>query len=277
MEGNDAAIFVAVADQLKAMGHEVETIHEDKMRSHDYTPYDRVFSMARNTKAIMDVYSRLDEENRLKFVNNLNGAAICAAKGYIAMRMQLMHMPQPRFITEINGNPLCGDVENARELSLPLWLKNCDNTTTRANDTIYCPTRKDFSKALAKMRRSGIKMWLTQEHVAGDLIKFYGVEGTDFFHWEYASITHSKFGLEEINGVPHGYEIDLDIIKDWCDRLARAIGVPVYGCDVVITPQTRLFFIDYNDFPSFSSCRDEAAAAIARRILQTPVPPTYAI
>ena len=48
----------------------------------------------------------------------------------------------------------------------------------------------------------------------------------------------------------------------------KLLQIPVYGGDVVIDEDGEFWFIDFNDFPSFSSCRARAAEAIAQRILQ---------
>ena len=46
--GDDAAIFTAVIDELRHLGHEVITIREEEMRKQDYSSFDRVMTMARN-------------------------------------------------------------------------------------------------------------------------------------------------------------------------------------------------------------------------------------
>ncbi len=49
--------------------------------------------------------------------------------------------------------------------------------------------------------------------------------------------------------------------------LARKLNVPIYGGDVIIDQEGEFWFIDFNDFPSFSCCRKEAAEAIVQRII----------
>jgi hypothetical protein len=93
------------------------------------------------------------------------------------------------------------------------------------------------------------------------------VEGTDFFHWSYASQGHSKFGLEAVNGKEKGYPFQAERIKRYADMTARQLNVPIYGGDAIIDEDGGFWFIDFNDFPSFSSCRDEAAKAIAKCII----------
>ena len=50
--------------------------------------------------------------------------------------------------------------------------------------------------------------------------------------------------------------------------MAQKLNVPIYGGDVIIDKEGNFWFIDFNDFPSFSICRDKAAKAIAQRIVQ---------
>ena len=47
------------------------------------------------------------------------------------------------------------------------------------------------------------------------------------------------------------------------ERLAQLVGIEVYGGDAIIDSEGRFYIIDFNDWPSFSRCRDEAAEAIA--------------
>ena len=47
-------------------------------------------------------------------------------------------------------------------------------------------------------------------------------------------------------------------------RLSQLVGVEVFGGDAIIDEQGRFYIIDFNDWPSFSRCREEAAMAIAQ-------------
>jgi hypothetical protein len=50
------------------------------------------------------------------------------------------------------------------------------------------------------------------------------------------------------------------------ERGAAALGLDVYGGDGVCAADGSLTLIDFNDWPSFSRCRTEAAGAIGRRL-----------
>ena len=79
-------------------------------------------------------------------------------------------------------------------------------------------------------------------HVAGTDLKFYGVADAFFY--------------------PSGHP-DL---RQAAVRLARLAGVSVYGGDAVVRPDGSFVIVDFNDWPSFSPCRDEAAAAISQLV-----------
>ena len=106
------------------------------------------------------------------------------------------------------------------------------------------------------------------EHVEGDLVKFYGVAGTPFFHCTLPTAEggFSKFGLETHNGRPQGHPYDAEALKATTDRLALASGMPIYGGDAVVRPDGSTALIDFNDFPSFSGCTQAAAKAIADHV-----------
>jgi hypothetical protein len=79
-------------------------------------------------------------------------------------------------------------------------------------------------------------------HVAGTDLKFYGVADAFFY--------------------PSGHPG----LRQAAVRLARQAGVSVYGGDAVVRPDGSFVIVDFNDWPSFSPCRDEAAAAISQLV-----------
>ena len=268
LANSDAAIFSSVVKELQECGHEVETIHENEMLQHDYEAFDRVFTMARDGETLITLESNANEETRKKFVNSISGIITCTDKSVMASLMLEEGIPQPDFCYGKKRNLVKSSVGNYTALTAPLWLKNCDCSAITADDTIFCQTEEEGHEAFRNFEERGVDTWIAQSHQVGDLIKFYGVEGTDFFHWNYASLGHSKFGHEKINGKEKGYEFCADKIKQYADKMAQKLNVPIYGGDVIIDKEGNFWFIDFNDFPSFSICRDKAAKAIAQRIVQ---------
>jgi len=47
-------------------------------------------------------------------------------------------------------------------------------------------------------------------------------------------------------------------------RLAQLVGIDVFGGDAIIDSNGKFYIIDFNDWPSFSRCRDEAAKEIVK-------------
>ena len=44
---------------------------------------------------------------------------------------------------------------------------------------------------------------------------------------------------------------------------ANRLDVDVYGGDVIVTEDNRVFLVDFNDWPSFRTCYEKAAVMIA--------------
>ena len=160
-----------------------------------------------------------------------------------------------------------------RRLEIPLppengdsgiWLKRGKGTAEVAEDTIFCNSEEEVEDAMRRFADRGITDVCRQAHVVGDLVKFYGVANTDFFYHFYPTDSgRSKFGSEEHNGKAHHYPFSAEEMKKTVDRLATTIGVIVYGGDAIVKADGSFVIIDFNDWPTFSPCREEAARKIA--------------
>ena len=136
-------------------------------------------------------------------------------------------------------------------------------------DVSYCRHREEAQDVLHEFYYRGIKRAVINEHLDGDLVKFYGVEGTDFFYWFYPFDSgHGKYGLEAINGKSRGLPFDAENLKEIFMKAARLLDVKVFGGDCIVDTDEVARIIDFNDWPSFAPCRNEAAPHIARLFLQ---------
>ena len=150
-------------------------------------------------------------------------------------------------------------------MTFPCWLKRGDSHALVKEDVCYASTCDEALRVVADMKGRGIPSVVVNEHLEGDLVKFYGVQDDTFFHWFYpSSLSHTKFGLEAINGEAKQIPFSSHQLKQCADEAARVLKVPVYGGDAVVSPDGRIRIIDFNDWPSFAPCRNEAAQAIAR-------------
>lgn len=154
-----------------------------------------------------------------------------------------------------------------REGTAGWWLKRGDVAAQCRADVVFCPDREALDRALADFRSRGIDDYLVQAHLPGDLVKFYGVLSTDFFRFFYPGDDgQSKFGDESHNGRPHHYAFSQHDLHAAASRLATAACCPIYGGDAIISSDGSFVLIDFNDWPSFSRCRSEAAEAIRQLV-----------
>ena len=87
---------------------------------------------------------------------------------------------------------------------------------------------------------------------------------TGFFRFFYPGDDGQwKFGDERRNGRPCHYRFSAPGLRAMAERAASIAGTDVYGGDCIVRADGSVCIIDFNDWPSFSRCRDEAAEAIA--------------
>jgi hypothetical protein len=147
------------------------------------------------------------------------------------------------------------------------WIKRGDMHAILPEDVTYADSPKDAWKRLREFAMRKIKTVVINEHLTGDLVKFYGVKDTDFFYWFYpTAASHSKFGLERINGPAKGIPFDPSALQALCTRAASILNVSIYGGDCIVCNDEIIRIIDFNDWPSFAPCREDAAVYIAAHI-----------
>ena len=142
-----------------------------------------------------------------------------------------------------------------------VWIKRAHGYTERPEDTAYCPTKADAYAARLAFASRGAGETMQCAHIVGDLVKFYGSDS--FFRCYHAA---DKLGMERANGPAQGHSFDAAAIARACTRVAGEIGISAWGGDAIISPGGAFHIIDFNDWPSFSRCRMEAAEAIANSI-----------
>ena len=208
--------------------------------------YYQIISMARSPKAL-DCLEQL-EQRGIRVLNSSVGIRACQ-RSNVEKVMRENHLPLP---------PDKGDDG--------YWVKRADTTAQSKEDVCFCHDWAEVEKIKSTFMQRGITDIVTQAHVKGDVVKFYGVEGTDFFRYYYSGDdTETKFGDEERNGKPQYYPFSSSDLQADTEKLACLLQTPIYGGDVIIQEDGNYVIIDFNDFPSFSKCRKEAAKAIFER------------
>lgn len=258
-EERDSASFSMVTDGLQKAGHVVHEISEnDLFEVHE--DVDCVFTMARSTRALKILQEM--EERHIPVFNSAK-ALLENTRTMISQLFVSHGVPAPNYQRLILGQQ--------PTLSLPFWLKRGDACAQSSTDVRFISSKSECEAALYDFNRRHVRDVLAVEHLQGDLVKFYGVEGTDFFYFYYSNAAKgfSKFGLEKINGAPHFFSFSSATLKHEADKAARLTGFIIYGGDCIVGSDGVLKIIDFNDWPSFSSCREEASRAIVARIIDS--------
>lgn len=260
--GNDAAIFNAVANQLRKRGFEVNIYSEEQFRSLDICE-PVIVNMCRE-RASIDRLQVMEQEGRL-VVNSGFGIENCTRERMT--RILLGHnIPYPDSMTVNTNENVFDQLEKSGFEGF--WIKRGDFHAMHKEDVSYCRHAQEAQEVLQEYFYRGIPRAVINRHLPGDLIKFYGVAGQPFFYWFYPfDIGHSKYGLEVINGHSQGLPFELDRLKEICQQAAEVLDVTVYGGDCIVGVDGSIQIIDFNDWPSFAPCRDKAAPAIAKAVI----------
>lgn len=262
--GNDSAVFSAVAQYLAENGHKVNMYTEQEFLTDSLQGEKYVFTMMRSKAAVRKL-QKLQSEGVLA-VNSGWGIENCTRERMTTLLLN-HHIAHPDSLIGDTGENIPLDLLQTK--FEPCWIKRADFHAIHREDVTYVRTAEELRGVVAEYALRGIERVVINEHLKGDLIKFYGVAGSDFFYWFYPQEGgHSKFGLESINGTPNGIPFALDELRQLCNEAARVLKVHVYGGDCIVSPDSGIQIIDFNDWPSFAPCRKEASKAIGEVILQ---------
>ena len=136
------------------------------------------------------------------------------------------------------------------DLNGGIWLKRGDVHASVTADVQWVDSAQRLDAGMADFATRGIDVAALQSHREGDEIKFYGVADGGFFHWFYSGETRK-------------YPFDFADLESLAHQAATAVGLDIFGGDVIVSPMGELTLIDLNDWPSFAPCRERASYAIA--------------
>ena len=260
--GNDTAIFNIVADELRKRGCEVNTYTEEQFISGAATE-DIIVNMCREQRSIALLQKREDEGALV--INSGYGIENCTRERMTRILLG-SGIPYPESLM-VNTDEAVIDQLKARGFER-CWIKRGDFHAMHKEDVSFVRHPQEAQEVLQEYFLRGIPRAVINIHLPGDLIKFYGVRGSDFFYWFYPlEGGHSKFGAEAINGPSRGLKFSEEKLRSICTQAADVLDVVVYGGDCIIDPDGTIRIIDFNDWPSFAPCRQEAGPHIARAIM----------
>lgn len=261
--GNDAAIFDATVAHLRGAGCQVNVYSEEEFRDAEISET-FIFNMARNIETIQKL-KKLESKGCV-VINSGYGIENCTREQMTRLLLA-NDIPHPRSIIVNTNEDVFPFINNHTFANC--WIKRGDFHAIHREDVSYVRNPEEGQSVLREYALRGIRRAVINEHLKGDLVKFYGISNSDFFFWFYPfDMNHSKFGLEKINGEAKGISFDLEQLKNICQKASDVLQVKIYGGDCIVAEDGSIRIIDFNDWPSFAPCRTEAAPYIAQCILQ---------
>ena len=260
--GNDAAIFNLVADQLRKRGCSVTTYSEEQLIA-GQVKENIIVNMCREQRSIT-ILQQLEDAGAL-VINSGYGIENCTRERMTRILVGC-GIPYPESLI-VNTDEGIKDALVKAKMDRA-WIKRGDFHAMHKEDVSYVRHPEEAQEVLQEYFLRGIKRAVINRHLEGDLIKFYGVRDSPYFFWFYPFDSgHSKYGHEAINGHSQSISFSLDTLRNICQKAAEVLDVTIYGGDCIVSPQGDIRIIDFNDWPSFAPCRNEAAPHIARAIL----------
>ncbi len=250
-ETDDAEILRAVGAELETLGLPVALKSPDELPEADdfdaVPPY--LFVMCERIPVVEKLAAW--ERRGTRIVNRAAGIRNTDRASTIALFAE-RGVPHPRS-TLVETRP------GGAAFPGPCWLKRGDVHATEAGDVSFAGDAAALAANLARLRARGIARAVVQDHVPGDLIKFYGVAGIgdgeqrpSWFQWFY----HRDQTLSN-------HAFDPDALAAATTRAAAALGLEIYGGDAIVSEGGGISVIDLNAWPSFALFRSVAASRIA--------------
>lgn len=254
--GNDSSIFNIVADQLRKRGCEVNVYSEDQFINNGV-----------NEKIIVNMCREKRSIERLQHLEDMGMLVINSGYGIencIRERMARIFIgssiPYPETIITDTDEAIRERLTKAGITRC--WIKRADSHTMHNEDVTLVRHPEEAQEILQEYFLRGIKRAVINRDIEGEMIKFYGILGTPFFFW---LTTRSSSAIARKQPAT----FDESRLKALCSAAAEILDVKIYGGDCVLSPDGKMRIIDFDDWPSFAPCRQEAATNIAKFVMSS--------
>lgn len=237
------------AEHLNNMGVIVKIYEEQDLGSIEINE-PVIFSMAQGERALNELL-KLGNEGRV-IINTPQAGIKCFRMNMVNILSQ-NKIPFPRsYVLPVdNINGISFDDFNARKI----WVKRGDVHAVHREDVTLVYSEEERKNIFREFNKRGIEYAVLQEHLEGDVIKFYSIKNSSFFHWYY------------LNGINHT-PFDKEQLFEFTSRSAEILGLDIFGGDAIISPNGSISIIDINDWPSFAPIREQSSKEIAQLIFQ---------
>lgn len=255
--GNDAAIFNLVAEQLRKRGCEVNVYSEEQFIGGAVDEH-VILNMCREPRSIALLQQREDAGDLV--INSGYGIENCLRERMTRILMG-SGISYPESIV-VNTDEFV--VDRLRRLKIDrCWIKRGESHSQHHEDVCYARHAEEAQELLQEFFLRGIKRAVVTRHLDGELVKFYGVAGASFF---FTFFPFRQQQSRRADSMIH-QEVDVERLRSLCEAASSELDVKIYGGDCIIDDAGKLSIIDFNDFPSFGPCRQDASTAIARYVM----------
>ena len=245
----DAAIIDAVLAELRNYGADTAAIGAAEFCSEHVADAHMVLAMCQGECAL----SRLAviEEAGAITINSALAIRNCY-RDLLGAGLTRAGVPTPDGIAVSTATPFDLRPLRALDLSAPMYIKRGDLHALHPDDVQRVDGLEQLEATLLRFARREIRVAYVQQEAIGEVVKFYGVSGGEYFT---AISDGGDLGESLKLGLSHAASV-----------AAGALGLEVWGGDAVVNGE-HFSIVDFNDWPSFAAVRAEAARAIARRCM----------
>ena len=253
----DQAIIDRALDHVAQISPDVEIIrvHPDTEKlSRKHQDVDLVLSMAQSEEAL-NFLAKL-EGGGVRVKNTTHSIRNCYRVELSKLLIQKTDLsPKSCVVQNLD------DIERCKKiLTNGAWIKRGDFHALDDDDVQFCNSCDKLEDIFESFQKRGVDTIILQEHVEGQIYKFYGVLDRYFSLRYMGHTTKDRYNLETKENTLQVDPLELEEVAFEC---AAMMDLSFFGGDFIITDDGRFYLVDVNDWPSFRTCRDEAALHMA--------------
>ncbi len=247
----DAAIIDASLAELRAHGMRTMAIDAARFIAEGLSEPALTLAMCQSERALSQLAAA--EQSGALAINSALAIRNCY-RDLLGAGLNHAGVPTPEGAVVRTAQPLDLKPLRALDLSAPMYVKRGDLHALGPHDVQRVEGLEQLEATLLRFARRNVALVYVQQEAIGDVVKFYGVGGGEYF----AAVPEAG-----------GYVTDSAkrALGHAAAAAAEALGLEVWGGDAVMK-SGEFSIIDFNDWPSFSRVRAEAAKAIARRAVR---------
>ena len=246
----DTAILDSVLDHLRASGVQTTALDAASFAAGTFPAPHLVLAMCQGPRGLARLAAA--EETGAVVINSALAIRNCY-RDLLSAGLMRAGVPVPEGVIVHTAAPL--DLKPLRtiDLSSPMYVKRGDLHALGPHDVQRVEGLEQLEATLMRFARRDVPLAFVQQEVVGEVVKFYGVSGGEYFS------AIAEGGL-------HLTDAQKRALNQATLIAAEALGLEVWGGDAVFKGD-NFSIVDFNDWPSFSRVRAEAARAISRRSL----------